>query len=185
MERTELDIERQPEIDLDAGLMKARRSCGIIRRVFSAISIVFVAAWLAALATVLISCSGLGASSTAAVFSYLLGYGAVAIFFMFNLVGIFSEVEKGNSPFSDAQALRVKNIALAALLIVLVDLLFSVGAVFDVVPLTGYELVVNDGVTEPTINLNIGMLVFSAIMYSLSVIFRYAALLQQLSDDTV
>ena len=33
--------------------------------------------------------------------------------------------------------------------------------------------------------INVGVLVFSAIMYSLSAIFRYAALLQQLSDETV
>lgn len=46
-------------------------------------------------------------------------------------------------------------------------------------------MVVNDGIAEPTLNLNIGMLAFSAIMYSLSAIFRYAALLQQLSDETV
>lgn len=46
-------------------------------------------------------------------------------------------------------------------------------------------MVINDGNSEPTTNLNIGMLVFSAIMYSLSAIFRYAALLQQLSDETV
>lgn len=44
---------------------------------------------------------------------------------------------------------------------------------------------INYGGNDAAININIGMLVFSAIMYSLSAIFRYAALLQQLSDETV
>lgn len=56
---------------------------------------------------------------------------------------------------------------------------------YSPMPEIGFGMVANDGIAEPTINLNIGMLAFSAIMYSLSAIFRYAALLQQLSDETV
>lgn len=62
---------------------------------------------------------------------------------------------------------------------------YGQGLSYDLIPEYGYSMVINDGNSEPTINLNIGMLVFSAIMYSLSAIFRYAALLQQLSDETV
>lgn len=76
-------------------------------------------------------------------------------------------------------------ISLVALVFVIVELLFTAGLSYDLIPEYGYSMVINDGNSEPTINLNIGMLVFSAIMYSLSAIFRYAALLQQLSDETV
>lgn len=76
-------------------------------------------------------------------------------------------------------------LSLVALVFVIVELLFTAGLSYDLIPEYGYSMVINDGNSEPTINLNIGMLVFSAIMYSLSAIFRYAALLQQLSDETV
>lgn len=79
----------------------------------------------------------------------------------------------------------MQSIAIIALAIVILDFLISVGFIFEPAPEIGFGMVANDGIAEPTINLNIGMLVFSAIMYSLSAIFRYAALLQQLSDETV
>ena len=68
---------------------------------------------------------------------------------------------------------------------VILDFLISIGFIFEPAPEIGFGMVANNGVAEPTLNINIGMLAFSAIMYSLSAIFRYAALLQQLSDETV
>jgi hypothetical protein len=67
----------------------------------------------------------------------------------------------------------------------LLEFAFTLGVTFEVVPRIGYDVIVNRGSTEPVISINVGVLVFSAIMYSLSAIFRYAALLQQLSDETV
>ena len=92
---------------------------------------------------------------------------------------------RDGKPFSLPQADRLGFISLVALVFVIVELLFTAGLSYDLIPEYGYSMVINDGNSEPTINLNIGMLVFSAIMYSLSAIFRYAALLQQLSDETV
>ena len=68
---------------------------------------------------------------------------------------------------------------------VVLDLIVSFGFIYEPFPGVGFGMVVNDGVDVPTVNINFGMLAFSAIMYSLSAIFRYAALLQQLSDETV
>ena len=76
-------------------------------------------------------------------------------------------------------------IAVIALAVVILDFLISIGFIFEPAPEIGFGMVANNGVAEPTLNINIGMLAFSAIMYSLSAIFRYAALLQQLSDETV
>ena len=92
---------------------------------------------------------------------------------------------RDGKPFSLPQVDRLGFISLVALVFVIVELLFTAGLSYDLIPEYGYSMVINDGNSEPTINLNIGMLVFSAIMYSLSAIFRYAALLQQLSDETV
>ena len=66
-----------------------------------------------------------------------------------------------------------------------IELAFSAGIAYQVLPQFGLQVFINDGIADSTIDLNVGMLAFSAIMYSLSAIFRYAALLQQLSDETV
>lgn len=104
---------------------------------------------------------------------------------LWNLTQLFGEVDKGEKQFSEQQAERLQTIAVIALAIVVLDALMSFGFMFQPIPELGFGMVVNDGITEPTLNLNVGMLAFSAIMYSLSAIFRYAALLQQLSDETV
>ena len=92
---------------------------------------------------------------------------------------------KVDDPLSEKQADRFGVIAFSSLMVVLLELVFTAGFSYVAVPEWGYGIIVHDGFDGPTINLNIGMLAFSAIMYSLSAIFRYAALLQQLSDETV
>ena len=96
------------------------------------------------------------------------------------LQGVNSE-----TPFTEKQADRLRFIAFLALMFALLEFAFTLGVTFEVVPRIGYDVIVNRGSTEPVISINVGVLVFSAIMYSLSAIFRYAALLQQLSDETV
>ena len=116
---------------------------------------------------------------------YAIVYGVLVILILWNLSQLFAEVDKGEPPFSELQADRLQAIAIVSLTIVGLDVLLSFGFMFQPIPELGFGMVVNDGITEPTLNLNVGMLAFSAIMYSLSAIFRYAALLQQLSDETV
>lgn len=116
---------------------------------------------------------------------YIAVYGLIICFFLYKLIQIFTDVVKGNEPLSVEQAHRLRFLAVMLFLLFILDLSYSAGVVLEVIPQAGYNIIVNDGIEKPTINLNVGMLVFSAIMYSLSAIFRYAALLQQLSDETV
>lgn len=102
-----------------------------------------------------------------------------------NLSKLFDNVVNGTSPFSEDQADRLGAIAVMALSYFALDAMFSFAFIANPFPEIGFGMVTNDGIAEPTLNLNVGMLAFSAIMYSLSAIFRYAALLQQLSDETV
>lgn len=101
------------------------------------------------------------------------------------MIKIFSAVVKQSRPFSEEQANRLRFIALLALGLVILELVFTATVSYSVVPEVGYNIGINDAYPTDSINLNVGMLVFSAIMYSLSALFRYAALLQQLSQDTV
>lgn len=116
---------------------------------------------------------------------YISAYGILVVLVLWNLTLIFQEVVKGRPPFSEIQADRLRAIAIVSIAYVVLELLISFGFAFEPDPALGSGVAVNNGVDVPTLNLNIGMLVFSAIMYSLSAIFRYAALLQQLSDETV
>ena len=140
--------------------------------------------WVIVVATLLVGWLKSGQEMAGAVL-YSVAYGAFVVLVLWNLTRLFNEVDKGEPPFPEAQADRLQSIAIIALAIVILDFLISVGFIFEPAPEIGFGMVANDGIAEPTINLNIGMLVFSAIMYSLSAIFRYAALLQQLSDETV
>ena len=108
---------------------------------------------------------------------YISAYGILVVLVLWNLTLIFQEVVKGRPP--------LRAIAIVSIAYVVLELLISFGFAFEPDPALGFGVAVNNGVDVPTLNLNIGMLVFSAIMYSLSAIFRYAALLQQLSDETV
>lgn len=116
---------------------------------------------------------------------YSLAGGILILLMFWNLAKLFNNVVSDEGPFSEKQADCLCAIAVVALTYFILDVLFSFGFVLEPAPEIGFGMVANDGVAEPTINLNIGMLAFSAIMYSLSAIFRYAALLQQLSDETV
>lgn len=98
---------------------------------------------------------------------------------------IFHGIVKGESPFSERQADRLRFISFLALMFVFLEFAFTWGIAYELIPQAGYSVLINYGGNDAAININIEMLVFSAIMYSLSAIFRYAALLQQLSDETV
>ncbi|WP_302383474.1 DUF2975 domain-containing protein [uncultured Adlercreutzia sp.] len=167
-------------------LCRVRKACRLIRScsfVAMAVLLVFWAIVIIGSMAEQVS-SGVFAVSTVV---YMAAYAAFTTLILWNLTMLFQEVVKGNPPFSQVQADRLQTItiAIASLAYFVLELLISFGFVYEPDPSLGFGVAVNDGVDVPTININFGMLAFSAIMYSLSAIFRYAALLQQLSDETV
>lgn len=169
---------------LRVALKRMRKACRIIKYCFMAATAMSALIWIVVVATLLMNWLKSGQEMAGPVL-YSVAYGAFVVLILWNLAKLFNEVDKGEPPFSESQADRLQSIAIIALAIVVLDFLISIGFIFEPAPEIGFGMVANDGIAEPTINLNIGMLVFSAIMYSLSAIFRYAALLQQLSDETV
>ena len=143
---------------------------------------VYALIWIAATVLALMGDNGLG--STSAVF-YSVLHGALFLAMLLIFIALFGDVVAQGAPLSVKQADRLRLIALLALALFFVDLAFDIVAVYQVSEPLDATFDINGGESANTINLNVGMLVFSGIMYSLSAIFRYAALLQQLSDDTV
>lgn len=161
-----------------------RKTCRIIKNCFLAATVLSVVCCAVVIAaSIALQLANERMLSGVAVYAF--AYGIFASCMLWNLTKLFEEVVQGSPPFSEMQADRLRSISVIALAFVVLDLLMSFGFNHELLPEFGFGMVANDGIAEPTINLNVGMLAFSAIMYSLSAIFRYAALLQQLSDETV
>ena len=172
------------ESSLLTALQKARGICKTIRNVLVAIMVVVAVGWLALVGAVIVGISS-GQPAGIALVVYLLFYGVAVLLVASALIRMFSDVVKGDAPFTEKQASRLRLIAVIALLAVVAELAFTASVSYNLIPEVGYSIGINDAYPTDSINLNVGMLAFSAIMYSLSALFRYAALLQQLSDDTV
>lgn len=177
-------MEYSDDQDISCALSRVRKVCDYIRRCFQMITAIIVVGLMIVIAAVLF---GNGAPRFGDIVTalYMGVGGGFAVAMLWNLSKLFDNVVSGNSPFSEDQADRLRAIAVIALSYFILDTMFSFAFIANPFPEIGFGMVANDGIAEPTINLNFGMLAFSAIMYSLSAIFRYAALLQQLSDETV
>lgn len=177
-------MEDSNERDLRHALCGMRKICKMLKTSFYAVTVVFAICWVLILLSAMAEWIS-GRNENFAGVVYAIAAGAFAVLIFWNLAKLFEEVVKGNPPFSELQADRLRSIAIIALAFAILDFLMSFCFVYEVKPELGFGMVANNGIAEPTLNLNVGMLAFSAIMYSLSAIFRYAALLQQLSDETV
>lgn len=176
------DIE---ESSLQKELSKAQKACKAIRWFLIVCLAIFIVGWLGTVVVLTIEFAEQGILALLGALFYIALYGLIICFFLLELIKVFSDVVRGERPFSIEQARRIFVLGVMLALLFILDLSYSAGVVFEVIPQAGYDIIVNDGFNEPSININIGMLVFSAIMFSLSAIFRYAALLQRLSDETV
>ena len=98
---------------------------------------------------------------------------------------VFASLKKGDDPFSKRQ---VRILRIAVLLLIVDFIISAVGAagipwiaqhgeaVIGMSPSYGERMI---------IPLNVGELVIAGILFGLSVVFDYARLLQQLSDETL
>ena len=177
-------VDREMQ-ELDNRLLKAARACKIIRVVFLAALVVYGLFWLSALTMSGYSVLSAGNYGDLWFVAYSIVHGLLIFGILLSLIFLLSTVANGKPPLSIEQADRLKRISGLAFALVVIELAFSAGIAYQVIPQLGFQVFINDGIAASTLDLNVGMLAFSAIMYSLSAIFRYAALLQQLSDETV
>ena len=173
------------ESDLKRSVQKAGKICQVIQRLFLVALVLYSVSQIVLIGAVVVG-EGSGALSDAAsVLVYIALHCVIVVLFLVTMVRIFAEASQGKAPFSEKQADRLRLIALLAFLLFLLEAAFTAVVSYNLIPEVGYSIGINDAYPTDSINLNVGMLAFSAIMYSLSALFRYAALSQQLSDDTV
>ncbi|MEC4176246.1 hypothetical protein VIN30_07270 [Adlercreutzia sp. R7] len=163
----------------------ARKVCQGIKCVFIVALVLYSLTLVVSLVGVIAGGMGQSISNVASAFIYVAFHGLLIVAFLYLMVRIFAEVGYGSPPFSEKQANRLRLIAILALAFAILELVYTASMSYSIIPEVGYSIGINDAYPADSINLNVGMLAFSAIMYSLSALFRYAALLQQLSDDTV
>lgn len=173
------------DANLRAALQKTKTVCKICRTFFAICLVVCASVWVTIIGLSVFEAAGGDVLIPPQSLAYGFAYDAACLAMFLLLIRLFSEAINESRPFSAKQANRLRCVALIAFGLVILELVFTSGLSYTAIPEAGYGIAINNGASEPTVNLNIGMLVFSGIMYSLSAIFRYAALLQQLSDDTV
>ncbi len=108
----------------------------------------------------------------------------INIYILYVIGSICDSIRHGSSPFTMHTSRQIKVVSFLLLAS------FVLQAVVSVIPFDGYSLGVmriglakqGDGVVA---DLSISTLVASVIGFVLSYVFKYGALLQQLSDDTV
>lgn len=108
----------------------------------------------------------------------------INIYILYVIGSICNSIRHGSSPFTMHASRQIKVVSFLLLAS------FVLQAVVSVIPFDGYSLGVmriglakqGDGVVA---DLSISTLVASVIGFILSYVFKYGALLQQLSDDTV
>lgn len=171
--------------DLKHSLGRTRKICKAIQYIFMVAFVLYALSLIASLVGVVLAVGGVGFPATAVTFLYVAMHGALILWFLLIMVNMFAEVGRSMPPFSERQANRLRLISILAVIFVILELVFTASMSYNIIPEVGYSIGINDAYPADSINLNVGMLAFSAIMYSLSALFRYAALLQQLSDDTV
>ena len=108
----------------------------------------------------------------------------VSVSILYVVGTIFGSIRHGGTPFTIPIARQIKIVSLLLLASFFLDFLVSA------IPLDDYSLgIVRIGIAKQgdgvIANLSVSTLVASMIGFVLSYVFKYGALLQQLSDDTI
>ena len=115
----------------------------------------------------------------------LILYALATIILLVIMHGVFEDIAKDRTPFTNTQVRRFKWAAIILILGAVVEMVFSIG----VLPVAQTENVIvnyydsSAGSNTPSINL--ASVLGAALLYVLSFVFRYEALLQEFTDDTL
>ena len=168
---------------LEESLSKVRKACKAIK-VFCFCA-VFVFVVLGAL-LLFVGCSQEGGVNVLhLVNSAIYIVGSIVISWL--AMRIFSDIEKGQTPFSITQVNRIRGIAFCFLVFAVMDFVFS-PVFFGHLPAGQVGIGFTnqaDSSLRATIDLNIIALMMALLTYFFSVAFKYGALLQSNADDTL
>ena len=112
-----------------------------------------------------------------------LAYGVVIALLLVALIGVFSGVAKGESPFAMAQVKKLRIIAGLLLLYAIIDNVIAQNN--SLIIFSG----LNSGYVSPNSNqiiqINFAPFIVAGAVYAFSFVFKYGVLLQELSDETI
>lgn len=116
----------------------------------------------------------------------LLGIGFIMAYLLKIGSDVFRDVACGETPFTLVQAKRFKTASIILLVYVVLEALLSPGCM-ALMQMNGIDVgyVFVNYASFPSISINIGALLVAAAFFSLSLIFEYGVLLQELSDETL
>ncbi len=171
--------------ELESSMSKVRRSCKYLKYICMVCLIVFSVAWAALVGVMVFSSKTQVSSSELREVVYVICCGLMVILLLFAAARSFSDIVNGESPFTMKQVNRFRFAALLLVLLAIVDAILSTNflygfdvAGFNVAAYGGHEM------GQAKVNVNMMLLFFSAMLFGVSVLFRYGVLLQRLTDET-
>lgn len=107
---------------------------------------------------------------------------AIAILLFRLFIRVFEDMSRGESPFSDMQSLRWKAVGWLLLGKMLFELMISF-APFSIESVG--DMFVGLSVQPIIVNVDVSSVLWAIVSFCLSYVFKYGALLQRLSDETL
>lgn len=172
----------------DDSLQRIGKVCRRINIVMRVAFLVFCILWVFATCLIIYSLiesgqffSDFGASIFRIVLYVI--YAVIIVSLFACILGLFSDVAKGESPFSMRQVKRLRLISCVLVAYTICDYLISWNSlVFQVAGVeTGYISTTGNSIMP----INVGPLIAAAVVFAFSFVFKYGVLLQEFSDDTL
>lgn len=175
---------------VEASLDRIRKFSKVVGAILRVSFVLVLLYWLAFTALSIVSMTfsvdfGIETTESIYVLLVLLGIGFIMAILLKGS-DVFKDVALGESPFTLVQARRFKAVSLIVLVYVLLEALLSPGCM-ALLQMSGIDVgyVFVDYASSPSISINIGALLVAAVFFSLSLVFEYGLLLQELSDETL
>lgn len=171
--------------ELESSIAGVRRTCRWVGTSCKIGAVVFAIGWGVLIAIMLfdIAISAIDVGKAKAL-TYVLLHGSVIGALLLLSISVFSDVAKGEPPFSLKQAARLRAVGLLFAALVVVEAVLSYGFVYTAeVPNAPLQVYVA-GAEQGRVEINVMAAFFAIMLLGLSMVFRYGALLQRLSDET-
>jgi len=180
-------MSSKEEMELQGSIKKMKKVCKVIQVGCFIALLAFILVWLLIayflVADIIKGIVGLGEAV------HLILFGAFVCSFLIIALRAFSDIVKGESPFSQKQ---VKRLRVLGTILLICTILETAVPFLPIASVYGGEVlgksvgvVTTSNADPPIVKLNAPMLIMSAMCYGFAIIFKYGVLLQQLSDDTV
>lgn len=172
--------------ELEASITKVRKSCRYVNYGCKVLLAIVFLGWIVLLGLQFASiAAGQADPSSYKEILYAFVYGLILVLLLLSGVRSFSAVVKGESPFTVNQVKRFRFAALLLILLTVVDATMSVGFSYDfTIAGVNAAAVGGGGADRIVTDIDLMPLFFAAILYGVSILFRYGVLLQRLTDET-